>query len=212
MTNIVRFGNKGADNQTLSNVNHYTIQLSGLGGEWVIGRITRPVAEYWDQWDRNDLAFYHLNGGGRLELNEDGEVIDKAFSIERWHECDDIMHEYGIVIECNPDLIVERNDQQLYRGTVGEDLLKEAVIEPGWLVLDDVTPYFVGHTADTIHQTFEFELTEKLDLTRLKIRTKPWFHLNVISGMEYNGVVLPMVHECSAPDLNVPSVAGIVMN
>lgn len=212
MTTITRFETKGADNQALSNINNYRIQLSGLGGEWVIGRLTRPVAEYWSQWDRHALAKYHLQHGGRLELDIDEEVIDEAFTIQRWHECDDIMHEYGIVIECNPDLIVEQNDQQIYQGTVGEGLFKEVVIEPERLVLDDESPYFGGHTADTIHQCFEFELSEKIELAHLKIRTQPWFYLNVISGIEYKGVVLPMVHECSAPDLSMDLVAGITMN
>lgn len=212
MTTITRFETKGADNQALSNINTYTIQLSGLGGEWVIGRLTRPVAEYWSRWDRHALALYHLNGGGRLELNENGEVLDEAFSIQRWHECDDVMHEYGIVIECDADLIVCKNDQQIYQGTVGEGLLKKAVIEPEWFVLDDHSPYFVGHTADTIDQCFEFELSGEIDLADLKIRTTPWFDLTVISGIEYRGIVLPMIGERSAPAEYAPSVAGIVMN
>jgi hypothetical protein len=191
---------------------HYSVKIAGVGGEAVVGRLTHKVAEYWNSQDREMLAVYHMVQGGCLNLDLNDNEIDPGFSTERWHECDELMHENGPILEAQPRLFVESGHRDVYRGTIGRGLLKAAAQEPEFVEIDDTSSYLFGHTADAVCHSYCIDIADKFDPRKVRVRSKSWGGVCVVSGMTYDGVEVPLTDFDSQPANDLECVLGVVMN
>lgn len=199
------------DNCSLKALNHYSVKIAGLGGEAVVGRLTHKVAEYWNGQDREMLAMHHMVQGGCLNLDLNDNEIDPEFSTERWHECDGLMHENGPVLEAQPRLFVESGDREVYHGTIGRGLLKAAAQEPEFVEIDDTSSYLVGHTADAVCHNYCVDIADKFDPRKVRVRSRSWGGVCVVSGMTYDGVEVPLTDLDSQPVNDLECVLAVVM-
>lgn len=80
------------------NKNTVTIDISGYGGEFVLGTITEEQHEYWTALGNEALESYAYDAFDYVEENRIPEDMDFTDS-EGWHDCDNIEHLYGCDLE-----------------------------------------------------------------------------------------------------------------
>lgn len=79
----------------------YRIELSGRGGEAVIGKVKREFYDLFEGEDSElDLEDYVWNFD-YFEENEDADIPEdiRPFYPGEWSECDDVAHEFGVSID-----------------------------------------------------------------------------------------------------------------
>jgi hypothetical protein len=76
------------------NKNTVKIDISGYGGEFVLGSITEEQHEYWTALGNEELEKYCWDAFDYVEENRIPEDMD-FLDGEGWHECDNIEHCYG---------------------------------------------------------------------------------------------------------------------
>ena len=78
--------------------NIVTINISGYGGECVIGKISKEQHEYWTALEDGELESYARDAEAYIrenEIPEDMDFLEGGY----WHECDDTDHVYGCDLE-----------------------------------------------------------------------------------------------------------------
>ena len=80
------------------NKNTVTIDISGYGGELVLGEITEEQHEYWTALGDDELETYCQDAFDYVDENRIPEDMD-FLDGEGWHECDNIDHIYGCDLE-----------------------------------------------------------------------------------------------------------------
>jgi len=80
------------------NKNTVTIDISGYGGELVLGEITEEQHEYWTTLGDEELEAYCQDAFDYVDENRIPEDMD-FLDGEGWHECDNIHHIYGCDLE-----------------------------------------------------------------------------------------------------------------
>ena len=80
------------------NKNTVTIDISGYGGEFVLGEITEEQHEYWTALGDEALETYAHDAFDYVDENRIPEDMDFMES-ENWHDCDNIEHLYGCDLE-----------------------------------------------------------------------------------------------------------------
>ena len=80
------------------NKNTVTIDISGYGGELVLGEITEEQHEYWTTLGDDELETYCHDAFDYVDENRIPEDMD-FLDGEGWHECDNIDHIYGCDLE-----------------------------------------------------------------------------------------------------------------
>ena len=78
--------------------NKVTIDISGYGGEFVLGEITKEQHEYWTTLGDDELETYCQDAFDYVDENRIPEDMD-FLDGEGWHECDNIDHIYGCDLE-----------------------------------------------------------------------------------------------------------------
>ena len=80
------------------NKNTVTIDISGYGGEFVLGTITEEQHEYWTTLGDEALETYAHDAFDYADENRIPEDMD-FMDGENWHDCDDVEHLYGCDLE-----------------------------------------------------------------------------------------------------------------
>ena len=78
--------------------NKVTIDISGYGGEFVLGEITKEQHEYWTTLGDDELETYCHDAFDYADENRIPEDMD-FLEGENWHDCDNIEHLYGCDLE-----------------------------------------------------------------------------------------------------------------
>lgn len=172
----------------------FTIEVSGRGGEVVIGTIQK---EFYDFVKENDISIedYAINWGFleeyyQLKVPAVLESI-QPFEPGNWYECDNIAHEYGPSTEDAYISVIDENGNIIH-----EALAIEQFLELGATLnqLDDYyivdqpkgTAVFVGQSFEKGHfGTYEIE-ADLFDPTKLEIVTTDVEGWELVTGLAYN--------------------------
>ena len=80
------------------NKNTVTIDISGYGGEFVLGTITKEQHDYWEVFQDGELDDYALDAFDYVKDNAIPKDMD-FLEDGGWYDCDDIAHNYGCELE-----------------------------------------------------------------------------------------------------------------
>ena len=174
---------------------NYTINVSGYGGEIVIGEISQEAYEYWtkknDEDDGETLWDYESDWDNELEVPEEFRIFEPG----AWSECDDIAHESGAEMS-NLNLIEvsDENGEIIWSSSMFPGDLEDAGVtceemdEIYTSELPKNTCIFVGQSTEK--GTFfdgEFELRSPFDPKNLRISFNDIDGWVLMSNIEYLG-------------------------
>lgn len=182
----------------------YRIEISGRGGEVVIGKVKR---EFYDVFEEGDLDFEdYVWNDGFFEENEDVEIPEdiQPFYPGDWFDCDDIAHEYGVTVDdayitvSQGDEIIHDNVEAnvLESGANGltlecnEEIIPEELLKPG-------DTYFVGQSYEKgFFFSYEFE-ADNFDLSKLTLYVTDVNGWELITSAKYDEQELEDLGELS---------------
>jgi hypothetical protein len=181
-------------------LNRYSIQVGGIGGEFVIGEVTEKVASYWNSQKDIDLGEFLVDGNGRMDVTTEGNRIDPGFSTERWNECDSISHVRGPVFDRAMKIDIDREEgASVFSASVAHRALRGSIIDVDTVGIDASSSYLMARSGMLMHQIYGLEIAGKFNVHRLTMRFKTWGRLRVLDGMIYDGKNLPLIHSCHRP-------------
>ena len=167
----------------------YRLEMSGYGGEVVIGTVEPEVYEYFVENDI-DLEEYAYDWE-----NEAGVPDDKQpFEPGGWHECDDIAHENGVEMYSSCWVTVyDENGEQVW-----EHNLDTSDLDADGIEVECFGEEYVNHHEGKVvfyGQNFEkglffggqFELTAPFDPTKLKFLTDDIDGWEICNYVSYAG-------------------------
>ena len=179
----------------------YRIELSGRGGEIVIGTVKR---EFYDVLEENELDVeeyaynYDFFEENDVEIDED----IRPFEPGDWYDCDNLCHNCGPALDDCYITVLDENDTVLYDAlTFGAflDLGMEYESEEIYPqeTLNDGDVYFIGQSIEKGHfLTFEVE-ADSFDPAKLVLQAEDCDGWELITGASYDGVSLDDLGELS---------------
>lgn len=181
-------------------LNRYSIQVGGIGGEFVIGEVTEKVASYWKSQKDIDLGEFLIDENGRMDLTIDGSRIDPEFTAECWNECDSISHVRGPVFDRAMKIDIDREEgASVFSASVAHRALRGSIIDVDTVGIDPSSSYLMARSGMLMHQIYGLEIAGKFNVHRLTMRFKSWGRLRVLDGMIYDGKNIPLIHSCHRP-------------
>lgn len=176
----------------------YKIELGGRGGEVVIGKVKREVYDYFEE-NEIDIGEYADDWDNDLEVPEEFRPFDLA----AWYDCDDLAHEYGASSDECYITVIDENENIIHDSVLFSDFIElGAEHNAGNEVypteqLDDGDVYFIGQSFEKgLFNSFEIE-TDSFDPSKLVFFTTDCDGWEIVSGVEYHGVELEDLGECS---------------
>lgn len=180
----------------------YRIEISGRGGEIVIGKVKR---EFYDVLEENELDAedYAVN----YDFFEDNDVeIDediRPFEPGDWYECDNITHNCGPSFGDCYITVLDENDTVIYDALtadqffdMGSDMEQVEEIYPQE-TLEDGEVYFIGQSIEKgLFLVFECE-DEAFDPTKFKLITGDYDGWELVTGVSYGDNSLDDLGELS---------------
>ena len=171
----------------------YELTMGRIGGEVVVGSITKEQYDYWV--DKNDEEIYqHF-----LEDDiEESEVPSDAWIGNRWFEMDNVEHLNGceLSIANNIEVWVEGNERScVFECDLGESKLKKGEItiklnKINWKELEEGY-YFLYHPLEKGGLTIEIETENEFDSKMLTLICTEFVMPNkkgsFISSVDYEG-------------------------
>ena len=100
----------------------YEVTLNGIGGEVVVGSITKEQYDYWVDKDDDEIYQHFLE-----DDIEDSEVPSEAWIGNRWFEMDNIEHLNGCELSNvnNIDVLIDGNERSLvFECNLGKESIK----------------------------------------------------------------------------------------
>lgn len=180
----------------------YKITINGYGGEYTLGRITKPQFEFWSDEvmsilkgynDAEDALSEYLNDV--WEMNEDPSIPETAKFEYNWYENDDVYHIYGgnlwssyIVV----DQIDAENEASIVSESI-EDFAKANELEHEWQDWDwpeDEELYLLEGISSEKGTFFEttLQLDKPIDTTKFKFNVQETYNEeDIVVGLVYDG-------------------------
>lgn len=176
----------------------YRIEISGRGGEIVIGNVKREVYDYFDE-NEVDIEEYANDWDNEQDVPEEFQPFEPG----SWYDCDDLTH------SCGPELgdayvtVMDENDTVIYDALttdaffdLGADMEQNEEIYPQE-TLEDGEAYFIGQSIEKgLFQVYEVE-AETFDPAKLIFVTTDCDGWELITGVKYDGVDLDDLGELS---------------
>ena len=173
--------------------NKYELTMGRIGGEVVVGSITKEQFDYWVN-KSDDEIFQHF-----LEDDiEESEVPSDAWIGNRWFEMDNVEHLNGceLSIANNIEVWVEGNERScVFECDLGENKLKKGEItiklnKINWKELEEGY-YFLYHPLEKGGLTIEIETENEFDPKMLTLICTEFVMPNkkgcFISSVDYEG-------------------------
>ena len=125
-----------------------TVYLVGYGGEIVLGKVDPKVVEYFEE-NELDIEEYANNWDNEMEVPEKMQ----PFAPGEWHDCDNIVHEYGVELHNSCRIIVEdAKGQVIWEHHLGIDELLETGVNINcgeeFYASAETGPVFFGQTTE----------------------------------------------------------------
>lgn len=175
----------------------YRIEISGRGGEIVVGTVSQDTYDYFDS---HGVIIEEYAS----DLENEQEVPEKfqPFEPGEWHDCDDIAHEFGTDTD-NTFITVTDEDNKVLLDNVDysnllrlgansecDNIFPEDILEAG-------ATFFVGQSYEKgLFYSFEVE-TDVFDVSRLTICTTDVDGWELVTSIQYNGEDLEDLDEMS---------------
>ena len=176
----------------------YRIEISGRGGEIVIGKVKREVYDYFDE-NEVDIEEYASDWDNEQDVPEEFQPFEPG----SWYDCDDLTH------NCGPELgdayvtVMDENDTVIYDALttdaffdLGADMEQNEEIYPQE-TLEDGEAYFIGQSIEKgLFQVYEVE-AKTFDPAKLIFVTSDCDGWELVTGVKYDGVDLDDLGELS---------------
>lgn len=179
----------------------YRIEISGLGGEIVIGKVKR---EFYDFVEENDIDIEEY--AWNFDFFEENEVEIpediRPFEPGDWYDCDNITHNCGPALDDCYISVMDENETVLY-----DALTSSAFIDLGMEynceeiypqeTLEDGEVYFIGQSIEKgLFQVYEVE-AESFDPAKILLQVEDCDGWEIVNGLSYDGVALDDLGELS---------------
>ena len=180
----------------------YRIMINGYGGEFTLGRITKPQHDFWSDEVMSILKGYDNAEDALTEyvndvwaMNEDPSIPDSAKFEYNWYEIDDVYHVYGGNLwssYINIDQIDAENEVSIVSDSI-EDFAKTNELEQEWQDWDwpeDEELYLLEGISAEKGTFFEttIQLDEPIDVTKFKFNVQETYNEeDIVVGLVYNG-------------------------
>lgn len=195
----------------------YRIEISGRGGEVVIGRVKREFYDLFnDDETELDLEDYVWNFEF-FEENEDVEIPEdiRPFAPGEWYDCDDIAHECGVSVDSLFLTVTE--DEIVIIDNAESDALRSRGVE--FETVEEIDPQELAQEGETFIQvhsyekgfffSYEFE-ADVFDITKLSLSVTDVDGWEIITGVKYNELELEDLGELSTSGKGSDAWLGIV--
>jgi hypothetical protein len=184
----------------------YRIELSGRGGEAVIGKVNRKFYDLFEGEDSElDIDDYVWNDE-YFDENEDVEIPEdiRPFEPGDWYDCDDIAHEHGLSIDSayitiyeGDEILVENGDVHLLEaGSTGLTLESADEIIPSETLADGEAYICINSYEKGFFFSYEFE-ADSFDISKLTLFVTNVDGWELIDGASYDGQDLEDLGELS---------------
>jgi hypothetical protein len=170
----------------------YTIEVSGDGGEIVLGTVSKESYDFFvgneiniEEW----ASVYDID-----DLDTEVEIPEELqpFDLGDWHDCDSIAHEWGPFLADMFVTVTDETGNVLY-----ENIGHQAIVNAGAeisssdeICVDDQpkgTVVFIGQNVER-GLFFSAQIdTDSFDIRRLTINTTQVEEWELVSSLEYNG-------------------------
>lgn len=195
----------------------YRIEISGRGGEAVIGKVKREFYDLFEDGDL-DLDDYVWNSDF-FEENEDAEIPEdiRPFEPGDWYDCDNIAHEFGVSVD-SAYITITQGDEVLYDNvdaTTLESAVEGLILESA----EEIIPNEIleeGETYLTVQSydkgfffSYEFE-TEVFEISKLTLEVTDVNGWEIITSVKYNDEELEDLGELSTSGKGSDAWLGIV--
>lgn len=180
----------------------YRIEISGRGGEVVIGTVKR---EFYDVIEDNGVDFedyaydYDFFEENEVEIAED----IRPFEPGDWYDCDNLAHSCGPGVDDCYITVMDADNTVIYDAlTFGAFINMGAEQEQSEEVypqeeLNDGDVYFLGQSFEKGHfLTFEVE-DDAFDPAKLTLEVGDYDGWELVTGASYNGLSLEDLGELS---------------
>ena len=179
----------------------YRIEISGLGGEIVIGKVKR---EFYDFVEENDIDIEEYAWNWDFFEENEVEIPEdiRPFEPGDWYDCDNITHNCGPALDDCYISVMDENETVLY-----DALTSSAFIDLGMEynceeiypqeTLEDGEVYFIGQSIEKgLFQVYEVE-AESFDPSKLLLQVEDCDGWEIVTGLSYDGVALDDLGELS---------------
>ena len=195
----------------------YRIEISGRGGEAVIGKVKREFYDLFEDGDL-DLDDYVWNSDF-FEENEDADIPEdiRPFEPGDWYDCDNIAHEFGVSVD-SAYITITQGDEVLYDNvdaTTLESAVEGLILESA----EEIIPNEIleeGETYLTVQSydkgfffSYEFE-TEVFEISKLTLEVTDVNGWEIITSVKYNDEELEDLGELSTSGKGSDAWLGIV--
>lgn len=177
----------------------YKIEISGRGGEIVIGKVNRTIYDYFSEKEL-DIGDYASDYDNEQEIPSEYQPFEPG----SWFECDDIAHNYGAIVTDSYITITDITNNKILVDNVslddlitqGVDVLCEDEIYPED-ILEDGEAYFIGQSYEKGHFYSAYFYAEEFDLSKLIINSNDINGWDVITSVFYDDNELEDLGELS---------------
>lgn len=179
----------------------YRIEISGLGGEIVIGKVKR---EFYDFVEENDIDIEEYAWNWDFFEENEVEIPEdiRPFEPGDWYDCDNITHNCGPALDDCYISVMDENETVLY-----DALTSSAFIDLGMEynceeiypqeTLEDGEVYFIGQSIEKgLFQVYEVE-AESFDPAKILLQVEDCDGWEIVNGLSYDGVALDDLGELS---------------
>lgn len=179
----------------------YRIELSGRGGEIVIGKVKR---EFYDFVEENDIDIeeyawnYDFFEENEIEIPED----IRPFEPGDWYDCDNITHECGPALEDCYITVTDENETVIHDSVPASEMIELGLDYNGEEIypqetLEDGEVYFIGQSIEKgLFLAYEVE-AESFDPAKVLLQVEDCDGWELVTGLSYDGTALDDLGELS---------------
>lgn len=166
----------------------YRIEISGRGGEVVLGRVKREIYDYFEE-NEVDIEEYASNWDNEQNVPEEFQPFEPG----SWYDCDDLAHNCGPSVDYCYITVMDDNQVVLYDSLtldafmdLGAEQTQDEEVYPS-NELSDGEAYFYGQSHEKGHFiAVEFE-AEAFDPAKLVFATGDYDGWELVTGISYDG-------------------------
>lgn len=167
----------------------YTIDIVAIGAETVTVPVPPKVAEYWNSFDRDELATLIVDERRRLDETIDGAVIDPSFVCDVWQKSGDVVSLNGPSLDWSPDVrVTNEYGNVIFKKTLDPEAYDENVIVDERPEVSSDKSTFVARTDELVSQSYTFDSEGPLNFSLLKFRFSWFVDSLILTEVTYDAV------------------------
>lgn len=172
----------------------YTVEITGYGGEMVMGKVSRATIDYFKE-NRINLEQYATSWSepGDDDYVEVPEEL-QPFTMGSWYDCDNIEHCFGAEFGGSQITVYDEKGDVVWQQDLGHDI-EDLGCEVECFCSEDVSEHCTDDTGVFVGQTFdkgrffeaEFEIREPFDPSKFKFVYFELADWPIVNTVEYDG-------------------------